>query len=148
MYDARFTRSFLSPSHEDQRRGRDFLQHLSALPFTVAWLSTAHSAESSAGPKINMVYEVGELFELGILLSYLLILLGLLGAGSFYVVRQVLVRRELDLSAKELQVSHCKHCLGYSTRVHSLFITNTTKKLLPLEVTPLLHPRVLLDYLF
>jgi hypothetical protein len=61
------------PSHEDQRRGRDFLQHLSALPFTVAWLSTAHSAESSAGPKINMVYEVGELFELGILLSYLFI---------------------------------------------------------------------------
>lgn len=50
-----------------------------------------------------MVYEVGELFELGIQLSYLLILLGLLGAGTFFVIRQVLVRRELDLSAKELQ---------------------------------------------
>nr|AJA71645.1 Tetratricopeptide repeat domain containing protein [Triticum aestivum] len=50
-----------------------------------------------------MVYEVGELFELGIQLSYLLILLGLLGTGTFFVIRQVLVRRELDLSAKDLQ---------------------------------------------
>lgn len=53
---------------------------------------------------MNAVYEIGELFELGIQLSYLLLLLGLLGAGTFFVVRQVLVRRELDLSAKELQV--------------------------------------------
>ncbi|KAL8059826.1 hypothetical protein ABFX02_03G111900 [Erythranthe guttata] len=49
------------------------------------------------------MYEVGEFFELGIQLSYLLLLLALLGAGSFYVIRQVLVRRELDLSAKDLQ---------------------------------------------
>ena len=55
--------------------------------------------------KLDSVYEVAELFELGIQLSYLLILLGLLGAGTFFVIRQVLVRRELDLSAKELQVS-------------------------------------------
>ncbi|XP_021896004.1 tetratricopeptide repeat domain-containing protein PYG7, chloroplastic [Carica papaya] len=40
---------------------------------------------------------------LGIQLSYLLLLLGLLGVGTFFVIRQVLVRRELDLSAKELQ---------------------------------------------
>lgn len=53
--------------------------------------------------KMNPVYEVGELFELGIQLSYLLLLLGLLGVGTFFVIRQVLVRRELDLSAKELQ---------------------------------------------
>ncbi|EEC67112.1 hypothetical protein OsI_33911 [Oryza sativa Indica Group] len=59
--------------------------------------------KASEGTNINMVYEVGELFELGIQLSYLLILLGLLGAGTFFVIRQVLVRRELDLSAKELQ---------------------------------------------
>ncbi|TVU26751.1 hypothetical protein EJB05_29311 [Eragrostis curvula] len=92
------------PSDEDERRSRNFLQQLSALPCcTMAWLSTAQPAESSVGAKLNMVYEVGELFELGIQLSYLLILLGLLGAGSFFVVRQVLVRRELDLSAKELQ---------------------------------------------
>jgi hypothetical protein len=42
-----------------------------------------------------MVYKVWELFELGIQLSYLLILLGLLGAGTFvFVIHQVLVRRD------------------------------------------------------
>ncbi|KAJ0257627.1 Tetratricopeptide repeat domain-containing protein PYG7 [Hirschfeldia incana] len=60
-------------------------------------------ASASEIVKHEPVYEVGELFELGIQLSYLLLLLGLLGVGTFYVIRQVLVRRELDLSAKELQ---------------------------------------------
>ncbi|XP_062220732.1 tetratricopeptide repeat domain-containing protein PYG7, chloroplastic-like [Phragmites australis] len=96
--------AFFHPSDKDKRRGRNLLLQFGALPCcTMAWLTTAQSAQSSVGAKINMVYEVGELFELGIQLSYLLILLGLLGAGSFFVVRQVLVRRELDLSAKELQ---------------------------------------------
>lgn len=54
--------------------------------------------------KINEIYEVGELFDLGIQLLYLILLLGLLGVGTYFVIRQVLVRRELDLSAKELQV--------------------------------------------
>lgn len=62
----------------------------------------AAAAETIIKPE--PVYEVGELFELSIQLSYLLLLLGLLGVGTFYVIRQVLVRRELDLSAKELQV--------------------------------------------
>ncbi|CAH8356027.1 unnamed protein product [Eruca vesicaria subsp. sativa] len=53
--------------------------------------------------KPEPAYEVGELFDLSIQLSYLLLLLGLLGVGTFYVICQVLVRRELDLSAKELQ---------------------------------------------
>ncbi|XP_043710008.1 tetratricopeptide repeat domain-containing protein PYG7, chloroplastic isoform X1 [Telopea speciosissima] len=68
-----------------------------------AWLSSAQIVHSSPEIRLNMVYETGELFELGIQLSYLLLLLGLLGAGTFFVIRQVLVRRELDLSAKELQ---------------------------------------------
>jgi hypothetical protein len=59
---------------------------------------------ASDSVKINEMYQVGELFDLGIQLIYLLLLLGLLGAGTYYVIRQVLVRRELDLSAKELQV--------------------------------------------
>ncbi|XP_077217368.1 tetratricopeptide repeat (TPR)-like superfamily protein [Tasmannia lanceolata] len=67
-----------------------------------AWLSSAPKAHSSEVRK-DMVYEIGELFELGIQLSYLIVLLGLLGVGTFFVIRQVLVRRELDLSAKELQ---------------------------------------------
>lgn len=69
----------------------------------IAWLTSAQVAHASEDIKINAVYEIGELFELGIQLSYLLLLLGLLGAGTFFVIRQVLVRRELDLSAKELQ---------------------------------------------
>lgn len=74
------------------------------LSFVISsWFSSCQVAQSSVGDKTDMVYEIGELFELGIQLSYLLILLGLLGLGTFFVIRQVLVRRELDLSAKELQ---------------------------------------------
>ncbi|XAR55627.1 Protein O-GlcNAc transferase [Bertholletia excelsa] len=70
---------------------------------TISWLTTAQLAQASEDLERDMVYEVAELFELGIQLSYLLLLLGLLGVGTFFVIRQVLVRRELDLSAKELQ---------------------------------------------
>ncbi|KAL9257178.1 Tetratricopeptide repeat domain-containing protein [Drosera capensis] len=67
------------------------------------WLAAAHEAYAIDDMKLNELYEVGGTFELGIQLSYLLLLLALLGAGTFFVIRQVLVRRELDLSAKELQ---------------------------------------------
>ncbi|KAI4346409.1 hypothetical protein L6164_007306 [Bauhinia variegata] len=60
-------------------------------------------AHASDTMNLNEIYEIGELFDLGIQLLYLILLLSLLGAGSYFVVRQVLVRRELDLSAKELQ---------------------------------------------
>ncbi|EMS67053.1 Uncharacterized protein ycf37 [Triticum urartu] len=97
-------------SDKDLKRNMNLLQQLGILPCgATAWLSFAQSAQSSEGAKLNMVYEVGELFELGIQLSYLLILLGLLGTGTFYVIRQVLVRRELDLSAKDLQFCYCSH---------------------------------------
>lgn len=72
---------------------------------SVSWLALVQVAQASEDIRANAVYEVGELFELGIQLSSLLLLLALLGAGTFFVIRQVLVRRELDLSAKELQVS-------------------------------------------
>ncbi|KAI8541416.1 hypothetical protein RHMOL_Rhmol08G0058900 [Rhododendron molle] len=71
---------------------------------SISWLTSAQVVQASEYVKMNAVYEIGELFELGIQLSYLLILLGLLGVGTFFVIRQVLVRRELDLSAKELQM--------------------------------------------
>lgn len=75
---------------------------ISAVSFgSISWLASAQVAVASE----NAVYEIGELFELGIQLTYLLLLLALLGVGSFFVIRQVLVRRELDISAKELQVS-------------------------------------------
>ncbi|XP_015614177.1 uncharacterized protein [Oryza sativa Japonica Group] len=101
------------------RRCSKSLLQLGTLPCcTMAWLSFAQTAQASEGTNINMVYEVGELFELGIQLSYLLILLGLLGAGTFFVIRQVLVRRELDLSAKELQMQSLRREL--SSGVHPL----------------------------
>lgn len=69
-----------------------------------SWMISALPAYANENIRIDPVYEIGEIFELGIQLSYLLLLLGLLGVGTFFVIRQVLVRRELDLSAKELQV--------------------------------------------
>ncbi|KAG5224710.1 tetratricopeptide repeat domain-containing protein [Salix suchowensis] len=69
----------------------------------ISWLTSAQVAHAGEIIKPEAIYEVGELFELGIQLSYLLLLLALLGVGSFFVIRQVLMRRELDLSAKELQ---------------------------------------------
>lgn len=91
---------------KDNENFRGSLRGASALSSaTIAWLLSSQAAYSSTDIKINPVYEVGELFELGIQLSYVLLLLALLGAGTFFVIRQVLVRRELDLSAKELQVS-------------------------------------------
>lgn len=68
-----------------------------------SWMISALPAYANENIRIDPVYEIGEIFELGIQLSYLLLLLGLLGVGTFFVIRQVLVRRELDLSAKELQ---------------------------------------------
>jgi hypothetical protein len=47
--------------------------------------------------------EVGALLEVSVQFIYLGALLVLLGVGSFLVVRQVLIRRELESAAKELQ---------------------------------------------
>ncbi|KAF5188177.1 Tetratricopeptide repeat domain-containing protein pyg7 protein [Thalictrum thalictroides] len=89
---------------EDNRNVIKPQTYVSALSFgAMAWLSSAQIAQSSEMIKFDPLFEISELFELGIQLSYLLLLLGLLGVGSFFVIRQVLVRRELDLSAKELQ---------------------------------------------
>jgi hypothetical protein len=59
---------------------------------------------SVISPDVSYASDSAKINDLGIQLIYLLLLLGLLGAGTYYVIRQVLVRRELDLSAKELQV--------------------------------------------
>lgn len=90
---------------EDIEDGKRPLNWVSVFSFAQTfWLINAQVAHANEKISTNVVYEIGELFELGIQLSYLLLLLGLLGAGTFFVIRQVLVRRELDLSAKELQV--------------------------------------------
>ena len=87
---------------ENSRRSLGGITSLSSA--TITWLTSSQVAFAGTDIKIDPVYEVGELFEIGIQLSYLLLLLALLGVGTFFVIRQVLVRRELDLSAKELQV--------------------------------------------
>ncbi|CAO2835238.1 unnamed protein product [Amaranthus hypochondriacus] len=104
MAEDRAERSKKHSSVKDNEIGKGFMRGTNALPFaTISWLASSQAAYSSTGMEINPVYEVGELFELGIQLSYVLLLLALLGVGTFFVIRQVLVRRELDLSAKELQ---------------------------------------------
>ncbi|KAL4559272.1 hypothetical protein LXL04_031409 [Taraxacum kok-saghyz] len=94
------------PSDKDARNSkRDLISMAVISTGSLSLLTWSNPAAAAASEyqKLNPVYEVGELFELGIQLSYLLLLLGLLGVGTFFVIRQVLVRRELDLSAKELQ---------------------------------------------
>ncbi|KAI3807553.1 hypothetical protein L1987_23483 [Smallanthus sonchifolius] len=90
------------PGEKDVRNPKNNLISMAVFSSaSVTWGNPAVAASETL--KMNPVYDVGELFELGIQLSYLLLLLGLLGVGTFFVIRQVLVRRELDLSAKELQ---------------------------------------------
>lgn len=48
------------------------------------------------------MYDVSEGLETPIQLIYLLALLGFLAVGAYFVVRQVLIRRELDEAAKGL----------------------------------------------
>ncbi|KAM7510944.1 hypothetical protein LguiB_009819 [Lonicera macranthoides] len=102
LEDAEFPRNLLID--EDITNTKRPLICVSAISCaSISWLTLGQVAHASEGVKMDPVYEVGELFELGIQLSYVLLLLGLLGVGTFFVIRQVLVRRELDLSAKELQ---------------------------------------------
>uniref|UniRef100_A0A0D6QX51 Uncharacterized protein n=1 Tax=Araucaria cunninghamii TaxID=56994 RepID=A0A0D6QX51_ARACU len=100
----------LVDSRKNLHLEKDHKQHLEPQPW--AWmflsgfystLSFAEVAFASEEATLNEVYEVGELFEFGIQLLYLGALLALLGIGSFFVVRQILVRRELENAAKELQ---------------------------------------------
>jgi hypothetical protein len=62
-------------------------------------------ASASESRNLNPVYgDMGAVLEVSVQLLYLGSLLILLGVGSYLVVRQVLIRRELESAAKELQV--------------------------------------------
>lgn len=50
----------------------------------------------------NQLYQVADGFETPIQAAYLLALLAFLSGGAYLVVRQVLIRRELDEAAKGL----------------------------------------------
>ncbi|KAL2642652.1 hypothetical protein R1flu_010239 [Riccia fluitans] len=72
---------------------------------SVAALSALLISPGAANAEtLNPAYgEVGALLEAGVQLIYLGALLVLLGVGSFLVVRQVLIKRELETAAKDLQ---------------------------------------------
>eukprot|EP00252_Welwitschia_mirabilis_P023201 TRINITY_DN6512_c0_g1_i3.p1 TRINITY_DN6512_c0_g1~~TRINITY_DN6512_c0_g1_i3.p1 ORF type:complete len:171 (+),score=22.19 TRINITY_DN6512_c0_g1_i3:113-625(+) len=73
---------------------------ISGVP-TLGSVEVAFSADDTL---LNGIYDVSEAFEFGIQLFYLGALLTFLGVGTFFVVRQILIRRELENAAKELQV--------------------------------------------
>lgn len=66
-------------------------------------LTPASLQHSSAQlPALQALYDTSEGLETPIQLIYLLSLLGFLAVGAYLVVRQVLIRRELDEGAKAL----------------------------------------------
>lgn len=70
-----------------------------------ALVSFAGAADAIVLGEGNLAYgEVGAALEFSVQFIYLGALIVLLGIGSFLVVRQVLIRRELETAAKELQV--------------------------------------------
>jgi hypothetical protein len=72
------------------------------MPALVSFAGAANAIVLGEG---NLAYgEVGAGLEFSVQLIYLGALIVLLGIGSFLVVRQVLIRRELESAAKELQV--------------------------------------------
>ncbi|CAK7323579.1 unnamed protein product [Dovyalis caffra] len=104
LFQSDFKSSRNSRNIEDNVCMKRVIVSASVLSFgQISFLTSAQVADAGESIKPEALYEVGELFELGIQLSYLLLLLALLGVGTFFVIRQVLMRRELDLSAKELQ---------------------------------------------
>jgi len=86
---------------EDAASGTVALAGFLVLPALVGFSGTAIASVLEP----NMAYgEMGQGLEFGVQLIYLGALLALLGVGSFLVVRQVLIRRELESAAKDLQV--------------------------------------------
>ncbi|BBN01459.1 hypothetical protein MPTK1_2g07550 [Marchantia polymorpha subsp. ruderalis] len=70
----------------------------------VALVASTLYPDSANANTLNPAYaDVGALLEAGVQLIYLGALLILLGVGSFLVVRQVLIKRELETAAKDLQ---------------------------------------------
>ncbi|CAM6117114.1 unnamed protein product [Calypogeia fissa] len=85
-------------------RRNEMIASLSSSLCLSAFMWYSGPAYSSEIRTPNPVYgDVGAVLEVGVQLLYLGALLTLLGVGSFLVVRQVLIKRELENAAKELQ---------------------------------------------
>ena len=80
-------------------------------PSVVSFTGSAHA--ESKGLDLNVVYSDIASLEISAQLLYLATLLGLVGVGTFFVVRQVLVQRELESAAKSLQVCWGPHFVGH-----------------------------------
>jgi hypothetical protein len=65
-------------------------------------LAQGHAAAAAAAAAAQPLFDSAEGLETPIQLIYLTALLGFLAAGAYLVVRQVLIRRELDEAAKAL----------------------------------------------
>eukprot|EP00250_Pteridium_aquilinum_P003346 c13661_g1_i1 orf=436-1449(-) len=73
-----------------------------SFPALLSFTDSAH-AESSR-PEVNQIYgDLGAGLDLGVQVLYLAALLSLVGVASFFVVKQVLIRRELETAARDLQ---------------------------------------------
>lgn len=71
-------------------------------PAFLSFTDSAHAESSSR--ELDMIYgDISAGLDLGVQVLYLAALLGLIGVGSFFVVRQLLIRRELESAAKDLQ---------------------------------------------
>ena len=80
-----------------------------ALPAAAAATSAAldldlstHAAAAAAAAGAQLLGDVGEGLEAPVQLAYLVTLMGFLVVGAYLVVRQVLIRRELEEAAKVL----------------------------------------------
>ena len=83
------------------------LASLINFPSVVSFAGSAHA--ESKGLDLNVIYSDVASLEISAQLLYLATLLGLVGVGTFFVVRQVLVQRELESAAKSLQVCWGPH---------------------------------------
>lgn len=69
------------------------------------FLSLTDSARAeSSNQEVHQIYgDLGAGLELGVQVLYLAALLSLVGVASFFVVKQLLIRRELESAARDLQ---------------------------------------------
>lgn len=70
------------------------------VPLALSFMGSAHAKSEGQGSSVGDVAGL----EISAQLLYLATLLGLVGVGTFFVVRQLLVQRELESAAKSLQV--------------------------------------------
>ncbi|MCO5548550.1 hypothetical protein L7F22_002010 [Adiantum nelumboides] len=78
------------------------LPALSNFPVVLCFSSSAHA--EVIDQQINHIYsDIGAGLDISVQVLYLAALLGLVGVASYFVVKQVLIRRDLESAARDLQ---------------------------------------------